>query len=94
MHQNVNKKMHITLQLMIHLTVQLRGAPEGTFDGTPKVALTNLYKDTQKGACDDPLKNELEVALELHQGLHLLMQWLMHKWNVHKMFHLMDLMLH
>ena len=74
MHKNVNKKMHITLQLMIHLTVQLRGAPEGTFDGTPKVALANLYKDTQKGACDDPLKNELEVALELHQGLHLLMQ--------------------
>ena len=66
--------MHFTLQLMIYLTVQLRGAPEGTFEGTPKVALTNLYKDTQKGACEVALKDELEVALELHQELHLLMQ--------------------
>ena len=74
MHKNVNKKMHFTLQLMIYLTVQLRGAPEGTFEGTPKVALTNLYKDTQKGACEVALKDELEVALELHQELLLLMQ--------------------
>ena len=32
MHENVKKKMHFTLQLMIHLKVQLRGL----HDGAPK----------------------------------------------------------
>ena len=30
---------------MIHLTVQLRGAPESTFDGAFKDAISNLHKD-------------------------------------------------
>ena len=54
------------LQLMIHLTVQSRGAPEGTFDGAPKDALSGLHKDAQEGAC--------EVELVFHLWLHLLMQ--------------------
>ena len=45
MHKNVKKKIHFTLQLMIHLNVQSRSAPEGTFDGTPKDALTDLHKN-------------------------------------------------
>ena len=40
------KKIHFTLQLIIHLIVQSRGAPEGTFDGAPKDALSDLHKDT------------------------------------------------
>ena len=31
------------LQLMIHLAAQLRGAPEGTFDGAPKDTLSDLH---------------------------------------------------
>ena len=30
---------------MIHLTVQSRGAPEGTFNDAPKDALTDIHKD-------------------------------------------------
>ena len=79
--------MHFTLYLMIHLTVQSRDAPEGTFDGAPKGALRMM------GTCEIAPKGALEVALELHLWLHLLMQWLMHKCV--KMVHLMvDQMLH
>ena len=41
MHENVKKKMHFTLQLMIHLKVQLRGLP----DGAPKGAVSDRHKD-------------------------------------------------
>ena len=74
MHKNVKKKMHFTLQLMIHLIVQSRGAPEGTFDGAPKDALRDLHKDAQKGACQVALKGAREVAVALHLWFHLLMQ--------------------
>ena len=40
---------------MIHLTVQSRGALEGAFDGVPKEALRDLYKEAQKGACESAL---------------------------------------
>ena len=56
---------------MIHLTVQSRGAPEGTLEGAPNDALTNLHKDAQEGV--------FEVALGLHLSLHLLMQSLIYK---------------
>ena len=56
---------------MIHLTVQSRGAPEGTLEGAPNDALTNLHKDAQEGV--------FEVALRLHLWLHLLMQSLIYK---------------
>ena len=55
MYKNVKEKMHFILRLMIHSTVQSRGAPEGTIEGAPNDALTNLHKDAQEGA--------LEVAL-------------------------------
>ena len=73
MHKNVKKKMHFTLQLMIHLPVPSRGAPEGTFDCVLKNALRVM------GACEIALKGTLEVPLELHLWLHLLMQQLMGK---------------
>ena len=41
-HKYVKKKMHFTLQLMIHLTVQSRAANEGTFNGAPMDALTRF----------------------------------------------------
>ena len=46
--------------------MQSKGATEGIFDGAPKDALSNLYKDVQEGACEVALKGALEVALELH----------------------------
>ena len=58
--------MHFTLQLMIHLTVQSRGVPEGTFDFVLKNVLNDLHKDSQEGAFEVALKGSLEVALELH----------------------------
>ena len=64
----MRKKTHFTLQLMIHLTVQSRGAPEHTLDGAPKDALSNLHNDSQDGACEVSLKGTLEVALEFHCG--------------------------
>ena len=70
MHNNVKKKIHFTLQLMIHFTVQSRGAPECTFDGAPKDGLSDLHKDAQRGTFEVTLKDELEVALELHLWLH------------------------
>ena len=63
MHKNVKKKMHSTLQLMIHLTVQSRIAPEGTFDGASKDALSNLHKDAQERSCEAALKVILEIAM-------------------------------
>ena len=59
-HKNMKKNMHCTLQLMILLTVQSRGVPEGTLDGSPKDALRMM------GACEVALSSALEVALELH----------------------------
>ena len=50
------------LQLMIHLTVQSRGATECTFDGATKNVLRDLHKDAQKGACEVALKCAFEVA--------------------------------
>ena len=50
MHKIIKKKMHFMLQLMIHLTVSSKDAPEGTFDGASKDALRDLHKDAQKGA--------------------------------------------
>ena len=69
MHKNVKKKMHSTLQLMIHLTVQSRIAPEGTFDGASKDALSDLNNDVQESAFEVALKRAFEVALELHLWL-------------------------
>ena len=64
--QNCKEKDAFYTELIIHLTVQSRGAPEGTFDGAPK--------ETQDGACEVALKSAIEVVLELHLWLHLLMQ--------------------
>ena len=71
--------MNFTLLLMIHLTVQLKGAPEGAFDIAPQDALSDYYKDAQEGVFEFELKGALEVALELHLWLDLLIQSLMHK---------------
>ena len=71
MYKYVKEKIHFILLLMIHLTVQSRGAPEGTLEGAPNDALTNLHKDAQEGV--------FEVALGLHLWLHLLMQSLIYK---------------
>ena len=48
MYKNMKKKMHFRHQLMIHLTVQSRGALEGTSDGAPNDALRDLHKDAQR----------------------------------------------
>ena len=77
MHKNVGKKIHFTRQLMIHLIVKSRGAPDGTLDVAPKDALSDLHKDEQEGVFELPLKDALEVPLELHLWLHFLMQSLM-----------------
>ena len=70
----MKKKMHFTLQLMIHLTVSSKAAPEGTFDDASKDALRDLHKDAQKGACEVALKGALEASLEFHMWLRLVMQ--------------------
>ena len=75
MHKNVKKKM----QLMTHLTFQSRGGPEGTFDGAPKEAHSDLHKDAQKGACEITLKGAFEIGVVLCLWFYLLMQWLMHR---------------
>ena len=63
MYKNVKEKMHFMMHLMIHLTVQSRGAPECTLEGAPNDAISNLHKDAQEGA--------FVVALEVHLRLHL-----------------------
>ena len=73
MRKNVKKKMHFTLQLVIHLTVQTRVAPEDTFDGALKDALRMM------GAYEVALKGAHQVAFELH----LWLQCLMHKWHTY-----------
>ena len=55
MYKNVKEKLYFILHLMIHSTVQSRGALEGTLEAAPNDALTNLHKDAPEGA--------LEVAL-------------------------------
>ena len=74
MHKNVKKKMHFTLEFMIHLTKQSRGTPEGTFDDAPRDALSDFHKDAQEGVGEVALKSVLEVLLELHLCLLLFMQ--------------------
>ena len=49
----------------MHLTMQSRGAPEGTFDSALKDTLSDIHKDAQEGAYGVALKGALEVALEL-----------------------------
>ena len=74
MHQNVKKKMHFMLQVMIQLTVQSKGAPDdATLGGAPKDTLSHLHKNTQDGSFEVARKGTLEVALELHLCLHLFM---------------------
>ena len=51
---------------MIHLTVQSRGAPEGTLKGASNDALNNLHKDAQEGTFEVVHKGALQVALGLH----------------------------
>ena len=58
MYKNMKEKMHFSLPLMIHLTVQSRDAPEGTLEGAPN----DLHKDAQEGAFEVALKGSLEVA--------------------------------
>ena len=65
--------MHFTLHLMIHLTMQSRGAPECTFNGRSKNALSDL-----DGACEVALNSAFEVALEQRLWLLFLMQLLTH----------------
>ena len=74
------------LQLIIHLTVQSRDAPEGKCNGTPKNSTSDLDKNVRRGggggggAFEVVLKCAREAAFELH---------------LYKMFHLnVDLMLH
>ena len=64
MYKNVKEKMNFNLHLMIPLTVQSRGAPEGTLEGAPDDSLTNLHKDAQEGVFEVALKGALE-ALQL-----------------------------
>ena len=47
---------------MIHLILQAGGAPEGTFDGAPKDALSDLHKDAKEGAFEVALKGALVDA--------------------------------
>ena len=49
MYKNVKEKMHFIPHLMVHLTVQSRGASEGTLEGAPNDALANLHKDAKEG---------------------------------------------
>ena len=72
--EHIKMNEHFTLQLMIHLTIQSRGAPEGTFDAAPKNALSMM------DACKVALKSAFQVALELYLCLNLLKRCLMHKW--------------
>ena len=46
--------------------MQSRGAPEGTFDGASKDALSDLHKDAQEGAFEVVFKGALELNLWLH----------------------------
>ena len=66
MYKNGKEKMHFILQLMIHLTVQSSGAAEGTLEGAPNDALSNLHKDAQEGAFEVALKGAHEVAFGLY----------------------------
>ena len=52
-------------ELVIHLTMQSRGAPEGKFNGVPKETLSDIHKDAREGACQVALKGALEVSLRL-----------------------------
>ena len=60
MYKNVKEKMYFILHLMIQLTVQTRGAPEGTLESAPNDALSNLHKDAQESAFEVTLKGALE----------------------------------
>ena len=71
MYKNVKEEIYFMLQVIIHLTMHSRSAPEGTIEGAPNDALINLHKDAKEGA--------FEVALGLHQWLHLLKQSLIYK---------------
>ena len=71
--------MHFTLQSIVQLTAQSRETPEGTIDGEPKDALSNLHKDAREGTFEVAPKCVLNVALELYLQLHLLMESSMHK---------------
>ena len=78
--------MHFILYLMIPLTVQSRGAHDGTLEGAANDALGNLHKDAQEGGFEVAFKGAPEVALGLHLWLDLFMQSLIYrfvkKWSI------------
>ena len=66
---------------------------EGTFDGAPKDAFSNLHKDAQEGVCEVALRVHLRLHLSCTCGCTFLCNG--QCTNVYKMFHLMvDLPLH
>ena len=79
MYKDEKEEIYFMLQVIIHLTMHSRSAPEGTIEGAPNDALINLHKDAKEGAFEVALKGALEVALGLHQWLHLLRQSLIYK---------------
>ena len=63
--QYCNENDAFYTELIMHLTMQSRGAPEGTFHSALKDTLSDIHKDAQEGAYGVALKGALEVALEL-----------------------------
>ena len=71
MYKYLKEKMYFMVQIMIHLTVQSRGAPEGTLDDAPNDILSSLHKDAQERVFEVALNCALKVALGLHLWVHL-----------------------
>ena len=80
MYKNVRKKMHFILLLIIQLTVQSRNASEGTLEGEPNDALSNLHKDAHPhpGSTSNLMVHlsinmsvQLRVPLMIHLKAHL-----------------------
>ena len=56
-----------------------KDAFEGSFEGTPKGVLRDLYKDAQEGVFEAEIKGALEVAIELHLMMLMVVHFLGHK---------------
>ena len=75
--------MHLTLHLMVHLkahlSVQLRTPLRVHLKAYLKVYLGDLYKNAPERAFDVKTKGALEVTIELHLKMHIVVLLLVRK---------------
>ena len=81
MHKKERKRTHWMLDLMVHLSfvIAIEDANEGSSEGSAKVVPGDLYTDAEEGAVEVETKGALEVTIELHLKMRMVVQMSRHR---------------